>query len=707
MKKIFLAFGILFFLFINGNVWADEYAQSDIDEDASTIKIEFTKAQNGAVFSCKYDNNGTIETFNKNQAYSFAETGWDKNTEKFVKLANCFNSAGDYTLTINLVDKAGNTNQKIKSFKVVAGTPTAATLNGSCQNKVANNSDFCELTLVLSDDYGNKVTNQQPKVYSPTSDFSNDANEGIKFRSGLQVAKSDNNFILLTGNKNFAELLPDNKMVKLKALAPSIKKENINDSKGHSAVLSRIISRGIEFIFTNLKKVNQDGTLGSGIADLNFTKSIKFLNPFKVVPSIENDLENEHVVKVELTGGKNDLGASIDSNSGEIEARDILNNLCEQTTDENGNTSLTNCNYNPEWAENNLNDIAGQSIIHNDRYLNEPNSSTIGENSVALVTKVFYKLAGNLISYPAGAVGGMFDSISNPSEIIGLNTQNIDAKFIGADIEGFVAVNDEKTVLGTDTKKILNIGLNSNKVDIYEEIVKNGWELARNSANKFEDNSSFDLSSAFQNNDVAVVDLSGANSVASKILSISGKLPSGQKTLILIDGNLKITGDLYYNSSTQNTDSFGVIILRREAGEYPEVGNIFVNSDVQKIAGSYFADGGFMNNDGNEINTGNTQDSIKQLLLEGSLISRNTLGGSLRGTDASGNSQPDYTPWGTTDNETVSKRYDLHFVRRYYCDQANNSCSDAVSGETKNTAAFIIRPDQKATLLPPPGFKIQ
>ena len=142
--------------------------------------------------------------------------------------------------------------------------------------------------------------------------------------------------------------------------------------------------------------------------------------------------------------------------------------------------------------------------------------------------------------------------------------------------------------------------------------------------------------------------------------------------------------------------------MRTSAGTYPTVGNILVDKDVQKISGSYFADGGFMS--GNNVGEGNKYEYTNQLLLKGSLLSRNTLGGSISGN----NTNRDYTPWEKDlDNEELARRYDLHFVRRY--DQSLDNGASAhvgISRET-NTAAFIIRPDGKVNNLAPPGFKIQ
>lgn len=685
-------------LFASGLAFAanQEYAKSDIDENKSTIEISFVKATNpnGANFSCKYTENGTPTTFDQNTEYSFTDTGWDG--EKFAKLADCFHSAGDYTLDIHLVDKAGNTSDETKSFTVVASTPenVYTELNEDKSMAFADNNDEITLTLVLKDAHGNVVPQsganaQNPKIYSPTGEFSDDANVGVKFRGGLRVGTQK-----LPKDKDHA--ISASSPIKLKALAPSIAEEDVNGN-----ILSRLVPRAINFVITNLKKVKEDGTIDntSNADNVEITKDLTFKNPFEIKPSVGTLELKKDIglsIKTEEEVGAN---ASIDLGSGEKNIKSVAGKFCD--SDPTIETSPGSSIY-PECNSDVNETIQGQNFTSLPetnsftKFLGRSASDIIGKNSVAFITKIAYEFGGKIISYPAGAIGGIFDGISSPSEIIGLNSNSITTRFIGADIEGLASVDKDKSIIGIEGDNlILNIGLNSNKTDIYEDIVKNGFSLSRAYENPItSDQGGADLSSLFLNKDVIVVKNTN--------FTISGQLPEKQKTLILIDGNLIIDDDLYYNDTAN--DSFGVIILRTNAGEYPNVGNIFVKSNVHKIAGSYFADGGFMNNDGDSISTGNKAESHYQLLLEGALLSRNTLGGSLR-TSAF------YTPWGTTTDSSVSKRYDLHYVRRYYCAEANNNCTgsgeEKVPDEAKNTAAFIIRPDQKVNVLPPPGFKIQ
>ena len=682
MKKHIIALGLGLSLLSFLTVSADNFPSSGINLDESKITINFVVAKNpdGAAYNCSFE--GTI--FTESTEYSFTDTGWNEDTEKFENLTECFHSAGDYTLNIHLQDNAGNSDDYIEQFTILPGTPTDATLNGTTTGAVADNVASYKLTLVLKDEYGNTVSNQDPKVLSeavPSNYNANtDANDGdINFREGLQVE----------GSSGYADLPSSNGLsiksdgtFNLKALAPSIKKDTT-----YGTTLSRLVSRTLDFVFSNIKKVNLDGSLSdTNISpELKFSRDIKFRNPVKAPISIP-DLALGNVVNININPAYE--SGAIPATLSNISIISSTDNFCNPELSDEG--ELKNCGSLDYSSGNSptTNPINIQKRIAN------LTSNILSNDSVAITTIVSYILNGKTITYPAGALGGMFSGILNPSEIIGLGGEAI-IKFIGADIEGFASVDSDKTVLGSAEDQVLNIGLNSAKTDVYEEIVKNGFALARNYANIINTNNGGDnLGTLFTDKNVVVV--------KDTDFSISGNLPTGKNTLVIINGNLKITGNLTYQNSG---DSFGVILLRTSAEAYPTVGNILVDKDVQKIAGSYFADGGFMNSVGNDQATPH----LKQLLLTGSLLSRNTLGGSIK-EDSNGNKN--FTPWGSSGSshpttKPQAEKYDLHFVRRY--DQSLDNGASAhvgISRET-NTAAFIIRPDGKVNNLAPPGFKIQ
>ena len=195
---------------------------------------------------------------------------------------------------------------------------------------------------------------------------------------------------------------------------------------------------------------------------------------------------------------------------------------------------------------------------------------------------------------------------------------------------------------------------------------------------------------------------------------------SGVKTIVIEDGNLLITGDIEYASAT---DSLGVILINSEIESRPDTGNIFVNNEVKKFVGTYFADGTLTSTTktgetnsipdiGDELDRDADRGGVldKQLLLEGTLFTKNTLGGSYL--------DPMQNPWGAESDLNEAQKYDLHFVRRYspllfenltdeeklaHC--VNVNISDTETECDPEGSSFLIRPDNRVQFFPPPGFR--
>ena len=190
---------------------------------------------------------------------------------------------------------------------------------------------------------------------------------------------------------------------------------------------------------------------------------------------------------------------------------------------------------------------------------------------------------------------------------------------------------------------------------------------------------------------------------------------SGVKTIVIEDGNLLIRGDIEYAGPT---DSLGLILINSNIGEKPKTGNIFINKDVKKFVGTYFADGSLTSTIKTGVPTSIPNiltDEIdrdaaglenvlnKQLLLEGTLFTKNTLGGAMLGE---GNLQ---NPWGAESDLDEAQKYDLHFVRRYspllFSDEEKvNYCVISETECDPEGSSFLIRPDNRVQFFPPPGF---
>lgn len=192
----------------------------------------------------------------------------------------------------------------------------------------------------------------------------------------------------------------------------------------------------------------------------------------------------------------------------------------------------------------------------------------------------------------------------------------------------------------------------------------------------------------------------------------------GVKTIIVEDGNVLINRDLLYKSTD---DSLGIIVINSRPGDLQR-GHLFVNKSVGKIAGSYFLDGAIISTE--KISHPSSNDIIEgrettpnqdrqaplgtQLILEGTLVARNTLGGS----DLS----PAEGPNGQKVQRELALIYDLNYLRRYeplynlngerVLDKENDFCYKIDEKECyPNPAPFVIRYDGRVQAFPPPGFE--
>ncbi len=192
----------------------------------------------------------------------------------------------------------------------------------------------------------------------------------------------------------------------------------------------------------------------------------------------------------------------------------------------------------------------------------------------------------------------------------------------------------------------------------------------------------------------------------------------GIKTIIIEDGNLLITRDLLYKTVE---DSLGIIVINSRPND-SERGHVFVHQNVQKMVGTYFLDGALISTQ--KLAEPTEKDIIEgrestpnqdlqaplglQLVLEGTLFSRNTLGGS--------DLVPALGPNGQKVQRELALVYDLNYVRRYeplftlggerVLDSENDYC---YKPDTKtcypNSAPFVLRYDGRVQALTPPGFE--
>lgn len=192
----------------------------------------------------------------------------------------------------------------------------------------------------------------------------------------------------------------------------------------------------------------------------------------------------------------------------------------------------------------------------------------------------------------------------------------------------------------------------------------------------------------------------------------------GVKTIIVEDGNLLVDRDIAYASPD---DSLGIIVINSRPGDL-ERGHLFVAAQVQRLVGTLFLDGALLSTVETENLAPTTlieerestpNQSLKaplgrQLVFEGTLISRNTFGGA----DAA----IPYGADGARAARSLALIYDLNYLRRYeppfdidgnrIADEANVYCYKPENRSCyNNPAPLIIIDDNRLNTNPPPAFE--
>ena len=691
MKKILFGFGIVFpFLAL-----ATTFPSSGIDFENSSILI--TGPSGARCLQRTLPETFSLEEIGISKTKTTLSDFGDWNDET----KRCFQRAGTYTIEVTLFDNAGNTTTLPKeTFVIASATPDEDTsgFNVTCNNTVANASDKCDLALHLRDKFNNDIEQTLPdiKLSAPLTEDPEDANLETQFRAGLRIQGSnfieDNPLIFSWNNTSpFSTTLS--------AIAPSIHRVGTGID---NTFLSSVVNRVIPFSLKNISKINTNGS----VADTHFAfsdlpVSLRFDAPVSIIPGFEKErISFEEPTTITSTV---DRPGTIPTDTITSLLKSVSSHLFrDPTTTPDPETGAF-----PAGAP--LNETFTFSPVENGAIESVEKTISISEahdkpKNISLITDATYSLNGMPVKYPAGAIGQpLADAAENngfPIEnVVGFNLTGVDIRNIGVSIEGIVIGDyDQMYLVGGDENNMTALA-SLHSVDIREKIIKNAYQLIRNATDIKKDTSDFNWD-LFNDRDVVVIDLSEKELAEATLTLHNHDLPSGQKTLIVVNGNVLFDGDNEY--SDPSNDSFGLILLRDKSGPEPERGNIFVHSEVQKLSGTLFADGSFFNGDTANISTANTGSREKQLRLTGSLLARNTVGGSRRRVGAG----YFFSPWGSVEL-AKAKRYDLHEIRRFDYDDETNRDENCVKNGTEceeNIAAFIMRLDQKSTLLPPPGF---
>jgi hypothetical protein len=145
---------------------------------------------------------------------------------------------------------------------------------------------------------------------------------------------------------------------------------------------------------------------------------------------------------------------------------------------------------------------------------------------------------------------------------------------------------------------------------------------------------------------------------------------TGERTIIVIGGNVYIDANLY-NTGVTPKPKLGIIVLKDLASSISQgdKGHVYIHKDVTNIQANIFADGSVFSYDESHLPDANGEPlwgtlnaaaealRYKQLLIEGSVASQNTIGGSGLTSPIKGD--------GTETTVDNARLYDFNYLRYY------------------------------------------
>lgn len=164
------------------------------------------------------------------------------------------------------------------------------------------------------------------------------------------------------------------------------------------------------------------------------------------------------------------------------------------------------------------------------------------------------------------------------------------------------------------------------------------------------------------------VEIKGASIPAGGDPSVASVKASGLLTVIIRGGNLKISSDLYYPAAGNNLVVF--VVLKDETNPR-NGGNVYMDPGVTNLVGTFVADGSLLNVNAagtavlSSADVSSRSFLRRQLLLYGSLVSANTVGGSQGATPVCPYGS-DVDRQGATCAKIDAAKYDLTTLRTFF-----------------------------------------
>ncbi len=689
-KNLIIICGLLMF---STNAFAEKVSNSEINWISSNLTItNFVKRNiEDPDFTCSY---GALNT-----QIPLSDINFSSTAKKITDLAegninDCFQQAGTYIYTIKLIDMAGNEASKNFNLEIYPqkadATKSILEIPNTCNGidlkneskKSADGTDACEINIQFKDKFNNTFSK-----FNDGSGGTTNPIDIVPFFSG-QVAATEydfySNFTEENAQKTFFNSLniQENKIplsndgdsnIHVTAEAPSLKIHVPSEPDAKEEIKgSEFVSRNIQFDFT-LPTIEKDGTLVP-----NSTEDLQKNGELAFNPLLKNTINISEI----------QIGKYIDviqefTNTGNISNAEAsligiaLKDTIFDTEDIN------------QWYPQNIIISGGafSPLKISSKLFSTENFLETNDLDIPFFTKIKYAINSKNVIYPAAFSGCSYLNCPN---CIGNDNTCTQLEIVGADIEGAI-LGGKNIVINKGTSfNLTNIG-SSNQIDIREAITTSAYDIIRGLTSK---QYTLPLNGIdFTTNNEKVLYYKNQPTI-----NLSGEI-KGIGTIVIEDGNLLISKDLVYANSGEN--SLGIILINTDV-KNRDNGNIFIDNDVHRIVGTYFSDGSLAST---TVSNPTINDPVpdnfdleKQLILNGTILTRNTLGGSKM--------QPYQTPWGETDSPELAQKYDLHFLRRYSGEglpDCTTSRVDSLQCDSNNHA-FIIRPDSKVTSYPPPGF---
>lgn len=167
------------------------------------------------------------------------------------------------------------------------------------------------------------------------------------------------------------------------------------------------------------------------------------------------------------------------------------------------------------------------------------------------------------------------------------------------------------------------------------------------------------------------------------------------RSIIVVGGDVMITGDISPSGLPR-----AIIALQNASGTG---GNVYIDETVKNIKTTVFAEGTVFSGDNagvlyNATTADITSLPLNQLWIKGSLLARNTVGGSMQST-------PVCPLPGAFCNYETSIRYDLNYFRSIPPSRTAPTNTRAYSDASLDMYSVIIDYDDRVISNPPPGFE--